>query len=489
MRRALLILALLCACPEGDLVEQVVEYTTRDVQLDRSGGADVGHPRMCLAGNTVFVVWHDSRRGGRNQIFMNIGRAGGTVWLEQDLQVSADVVDGRETVAENPEIACAGDQVYLVWEDDRESEIGHRNIYFANWDDTAKAREFTQIRALNDDPEGDYDAITPTIAVEYDPSAGPDRDIYITWTDNRAGAHDVWFTRGVNGYNFLEPEVRLDTDPPGSAYSARPQVGFDGIGGVYVAWEDSRDGGNDVYVGRSRDRGYNWELSDTRVDGGDGGGESDAFGVQLVVDQGSEVPAAYVAWHDERNGGRDIFLNYTLDAGDSWRDEALRIDNDGEGASDSFYPSLVADGGRVLVAWHDDREIGFDVLIRGSENGGLNWGAELRLDTNIAGGAHSLGVRLAQSGDQVAAVWADYRRPAEVADPHPDIYFRTSLDGGFEWSETDGRVDDDPQSTAISDEPVLLMAGPLLHVVWIDYRLGNADLWYRSMPSSGPIAE
>jgi hypothetical protein len=489
MRPALIpLLSLLMGCAPAAVVEEVVAYTTRDTLVDHSLGAEVGHPRMCVSGTAVFLVWHDNRRGGRNQVFMNIGRAGGTSWLDQDILVSSDDAGGRDTVAENPEIVCAGDQVYVVWEDDRESEIGHRNVYFANWDDNVAVRQFVQIRAANDDPDGDYDAITPGIAVRYDPLEGPDREILLTWTDNRFGAHDVWFTRSVNGYNFLEQEIRLDTDEPGNAYSARPQVRSDGGDGVYVAWEDSRDGGNDVYVNRSSDAGFHWEASDTRVDGGDAGGGSNAFGVTLAVDRDAEPAAAYVAWHDERNGGRDIFLNGSLDAGATWQEEATRIDGGGAGAAESFYPSVVAHAGRVLVAWHDDRDVGFDILARGSEDGGVTWGEEQRLDADLAGSAHSLGVKLAGQGETIAAVWTDRRRNPEVETEHPDVWYRTSQDGGTTWSETDGRLDDDPQSTAISDEPQVVIAGPLIHVAWLDYRSGNADLWYRSVSTTGPIA-
>jgi len=104
----------------------------------------------------------------------------------------------------------------------------------------------------------------------------------------------------------------------------------------------------------------------------------------------------------------------------------------------------------------------------------------------VAGSAHSLGTKLVGIGPNLVAVWTDHRRPAEVADGHPDIYYRTSNDGGFVWSANDVRVDDDPQSTGISDQPQVVMAGPSVYVLWVDYRAGNADLWFRRMPSTAP---
>ena len=99
-------------------------------------------------------------------------------------------------------------------------------------------------------------------------------------------------------------------------------------------------------------------------------------------------------------------------------------------------------------------------------------------------GCFALGLR--PMGDRVAVAWSDLRAPAEIAGaPHPDLYYRASEDGGFLWSESEQRVDDDPMSTAISAEHQVALEGPYIYFLWVDYRLGNADLWYRAMDSSG----
>lgn len=478
---ALSVSLLLPAC--GVLGEpEVVPYSTQDVQVDSSLEADVGGPRLCVSGPNVYAVWHDDRRsGGRNQVFFNVGRGGGSTWSESDVQLSADP-DG-DSVAEHPDIACAGDAVYVVWEDDRDSDIGHKSIYFSYSNDGGDSWSEDQLVTL--DPDGDFDALGPQIVVDHDPAVDQDHELSIVWYDDRRGAYDIYFTRSTNGYNFLPEEVRLDTDGPGAAYSAHPRLDSDGKGGVFVVWEDSRSGGNDVYANRSPDYGTTWLSSDIRLDSGDPAGASDAFGIELAVDSVVEPSAVYATWHDDRNGGRDIYMNVSSDAGTSWLSAAQRIDNDGEGASDSFYPSVVARDDRVLVAWHDDRDIGFDIWLRGSENGGETWGSELRLDTDTAGSAHSLGARLVRDGNRVAAVWTDHRRGPDVTgDGHPDLYYSLSQDEGYLWSEAEQRIDDDPQSTAISDQPQVVLAGPSLYVLWVDYRSGNSDLWFRRVSSS-----
>jgi hypothetical protein len=473
--------ALLVGC--GAITDpEVVPYSTQDVQVDSSLEANIGGPRLCVSGPNVYTVWHDDRRSGdRNQVFFNVGRGGGTSWGSEDKQLSADPTG--DSVAEQPDIACAGTSVYVVWEDDRDSDIGHKSIYFTYSNDGGDT--WSENQRITDDPDGDFDALGARVAVDYDPAVGPDHELSIVWYDDRRGAYDIYFTRATNGYNFLPAELRVDTDVPGAAYSAHPRLATDGRGGVFVVWEDSRSGGNDVYANRSLDYGNTWGANDIRIDGGDAAGASDAFGIELAVDSAVTPTAVYAVWHDDRNGGRDIYLNSSLDAGGSWSTEAQRIDNDGEGASDSFYPSLVVQDQRVLVAWHDDRDVGFDVWSRGSDNGGSTWASEVRLDSDIAGSAHSVGVRLARDGDRVAAVWSDYRRgPTVEGEIHPDLYYSMSQDEGYIWSEEEQRIDDDPQNTAISDQPQVVLAGPSLYVLWVDYRSGNADLWFRRMSSS-----
>ena len=468
------VVALGCGAGPGGEPE-VIPYTTRDRQIDHSEAANAGGARLCAAGANVYAVWHDDRRAGdRNQVFFAKGSGGGAHWSETDVQLSSDPTG--DSIAENPALACAGDSVYVVWEDDRDSEFGHKSIYFTYSDDAGDSWEID--RLVTTDPDGDYDAQGPRVAVQYDPDESPDKQILIAWFDNRSGAYDVFATRSTNGYNFLDAEVRVDTDPPGSAYSGEPVLRLDGAGGVYIAWEDSRDGGNDVYFNESHDLGETWGT-DWRLDGGDAGGASDAFGIDMTVDVDGDAAVPYVVWHDTRNGANDIYVNHP--AGGDWLDEAVRLDGGGEGAAESFYPSVYATDGRVLVAWHDDRDVGFDILLRGSDDGGLDWGSEVRLDTDVVGTAHRLGVKLAGVGPNVAAVWTDYRRPVELLDPQPDVYFRTSSDGGVLWSESDLRVDDDPQGTGISDEPQVAMAGPAIHVLWLDYRAGDADVYYRRM--------
>ena len=467
--------ALSCVGPDPE----VIAYSTQDIQVDTSDVANTAEPAMCVSGTTVYVVWHDDRRAGRNQVFFNAGRGGGGSW-SVDTQLSGDP-EGT-SVAENPTIACSGESVYVAWEDDRDSDLGHRSIYFRH--STDGGRTWEQDQLLTADLEGDWDSLGPAVSVVDD---GADHTVYVVWYDNRRGAYDIYLTRGTNGTGWLAEETRLDTDVPGSAYSAHPLIVTDPIGGVYVSWQDARHGGNDIFVRHSATRGDFWDPADTRLTGGVAGAVH-AFGISMVIDRDATQPAIYVAWHDDRNGARDIFMASSTNAGFTWTEEPQRIEADGEGAADSFYPSVSAAAGRVMVGWHDNRDGGFDILVRTSIDGGDTWGSEFRVDTDVVGTAHSLRPQVVQQGDRVAMGWIDHRTDGSdfEGETQPDVYYRISEDGGLTWASDDERVDDDPQSSAISDDLQLAMAGPAVHALWVDYRLGNADLWYRTMPSFIP---
>lgn len=479
---SLLLLPILAAagCPSGPVGEpEVIAYTTLDQRIDTGSEADALSPRLCVSGTSAYVVWEETREGGRSQVLFAAGRSGGVSW-EEPIQLSTNPTG--EAIAAKPQIACVGSSIYVVYEDDRDSEIGHRNVYIRYSDDGG--RTWAAETQLTGDPDGDWDALEPQVVAFQDPN-GIDTRIYVTWYDNRSGAYDVYVQSGVNGYNWLAEEVRVDRDAAGSAYSGHPQIAADGVGGVYIVWEDSRDGSNAVYTNSSIDHGVNWRANDTRLDTGTAAGTSDAFGLTLAVDRERTVPAVYVAWHDDRNGPNDIYLNRSLDAGATWDSEPTRIDNDAAGSANSFYPVVNAVDDRVLVAWHDDRNLGFDVYLRSSDDAGASWLSETRVDSDVAGSAHSLDARISRAGDRVAIGWVDYRTPLELGQQgQPDVYYKLSDDEGYIFPQEESRVDDDPQSTAISDDLQMVLSGPLVYMVWVDYRMGNADLWFRAMPST-----
>jgi hypothetical protein len=92
---------------------------------------------------------------------------------------------------------------------------------------------------------------------------------------------------------------------------------------------------------------------------------------------------ALVAWQDARNGREDIFLARSTDGGRTWGAEDQRMDTDEPGTALSRFPSLArAKDGRVALAWEDDRAGLEDVYLRARSAGERpQWGPEIRVSS------------------------------------------------------------------------------------------------------------
>jgi len=439
---------------------------TLDVKVDQTLKADAVEsvvPRSCFAGGRLYVAWEDDRTGVP-AIWFNASADSGKTWMPADIQLNK-----AEAPARAPDLACAGDVVYVVWEDERDGELSYRNIYANVSTDGGRGWWEEDVR-LDGDVEGEAMSLAPRI-VAVDDAA------YVTWFDNRDGAYDIYAQATADrGESWLEQPTRVDTDAAGEAYSAYPRVVAGEAGRVVVAWEDSRSGGSDIYANVSTDGGASFG-DDTRLDGGDDAGASNSFLPSIAMADDH----VYVVWHDERNGvGRDVFMSASADGGASWPDEPKRIDGDAAGQSDALHPVVAATGDRVHVAWQDDRSGGYDILHRFSRDGGETWaGDEIRMDTDAGGESQSYDPVIRVVNQTVLVGWEDRRADAEGVGFN-DVYYNYSPDGGQAWSTEDLRVNSNAPGTAFAIDLSLAVVGESFVAVWADGRFGTSDIFSAS---------
>ena len=469
-------------CPQDD----PGEYVWLDFRVDHGPGEDESgaharRPKFCTAGDLLYAVWTDGRDSDE-RIYFNRSLNGGVSWESVDYPISSDTPAGK--TATQPAIACDTGRVAIVWEDDRDGEFGNPGIY-ANVSTDGGASFLAASIRLTADRFGDWRSLEPRVAVA-------DGVISVVWTDGRHGGYDIYYNVSRDlGQTWLEEEQRLTTAVPGSAYSARPRLAVDGTGGVFVAWVDCRDELSDIYFNRSLAHGEpgSWLAEDLRVDTGDEPGSAMSYAPDIDV----SASGVAVAWHDRRNSGGDngdIFVNAIADLENPvFFAEAARVDTDGPGVSNSLFPDLAfLDGGALGVVWRDERYGVSDILFSRSDDGGATWFAEeVLLDAADESGSHAMDPVLAVgSGGELAVSWPDLRDSSE-AEPWEDLYVTTSADGGDSWLE-EWRVDDGYAGSARSVYPQLSIhpddGG--LKVLWEDWRAGNPDIYYRSIPFDGP---
>ena len=70
-------------------------------------------------------------------------------------------------------------------------------------------------------------------------------NIHIAWQNYRDGDEEIYYTKldGNDGSTLVD-DTRLTFD---GAYSVLPSIGIDSAGNVHIAWEDNRDGNYEIY--------------------------------------------------------------------------------------------------------------------------------------------------------------------------------------------------------------------------------------------------
>lgn len=133
---------------------------------------------------------------------------------------------------------------------------------------------------------------------------------------------------------------------------------------------------------------------------------------------------------------------------------------------------IASSGDSLHTLWHDNRDGNYEIYYKRSTNGGSGWGTDTRLTNNSSySGFSSVSV----SGQVVHVVWLDDR------DGNSEIYYKRSPDAGSSW-EADTRLSN---NSLLSEYPSVSVSGQAVHVVWVDTRDGNSEIYYKRSGDGG----
>jgi hypothetical protein len=296
--------------------------------------------------------------------------------------------------------------------------------------------------------------------------------------------------------------VRIDLGtPPGSSLSEGSVIAASDSA-VYVAWSEARNGGLDIHLNRSLDAGTTWLASSVQVDTASGPGTGSSSDPQVAA-QGASV---HVAWLDDRNdlvGGKaDVYFNRSLDGGQTWLPQDVRLDvGCPPGASNSSRLQIAASGAAVYVVWMDPcpnpLSSSFNIYFNRSLDAGATWlPQDVKIDLDALPGRRnsSLFPRIAALGGSVYAVWHTLD-PIEFQ--FVDVYLNRSLDAGTTWLAAAVLINESAPRPAGSTFPELAVSGSSAYVTWVDDRNGEDDIYFAlalgfqpyglGMPGSGGI--
>jgi hypothetical protein len=140
--------------------------------------------------------------------------------------------------------------------------------------------------------------------------------------------------------------------------------------------------------------------------------------------------------------------------------------------AESNFPQITVSGTVVHVVWMDYRDGNWEIYYKRSNDGGLSWLGDTRLTTDSSDSEYA---SITSSETVVHVVWIDNR------DGNWEIYYKQSTDGGINWTP-DTRL---TNNTADSWHPKITVSGTVVHVVWFDDRDGNSEIYYKCSNDGG----
>jgi len=485
MTRPVLFLPLVAALAACSGEEPTIN--SADVRIDEA--ADVEDPdsegtQMCVnADGHVFVIWMDNRsdlQGDIRDLWFNrsLQRGEPGSWLPSPIKVNVgDPNKPGPGQVYNPRITCNDVGVFVVWEDDRDGFLENHQIYFNRSHDGGDTWLPEDLQIDSMDPGGSSMSLLPELK-----AVG--QNLHVVWYDGFNGPFDIYYALSSDGGTTFNSPQSLDITR-GFAFSSNPRIdaSIDGQN-VWVVWEESRDGQSDIYINRSRNGGVTFNGAQ-RLDRGDKNGQTNSFAPEICSDGGQYI---YVVWHDERDSSenRDIYFNYSEDAGATWFAVARRLDDgDANGFSNSLFPTCVSEGAVAHVVWQDYRSFNaFDIWYR-EINQGNPLPTEERVDVGepdfaqIEGFANSVDAKVALTNDRLGVAWMDFRFEASTGDDRGfgDIrYNYKELGGSFQ--ENDLRIDSWTSGASFKTDVNFEMLGGEIYAAWTDGRSGSYDVYF-----------
>jgi len=277
--------------------------------------------------------------------------------------------DGGTCDQRAPSIATDGTNVYVAWQDTQTTSPPCSSTYAVR----AAVRPVTDLTTATTSFAIPL-TNTTTPENQTEPSVALDNigNLYIAWTDAQAVNNDTYFTKGpLDATITSTTPVRVND--PGVTDHIHPSLALDHNGNVYVAWQDDRNGNNDIFFAKSTDGGATFDAvtdpkSPTKhnIRVTDDTGSANHQTPSIVMENpepnatASTPDKIYVAWQDNRNHPGslifDIFTAKSTDGGNTFQKNSAPANLPPEAVPTNKYNSSIAVDtfGRAYLIWTDE---------------------------------------------------------------------------------------------------------------------------------------
>lgn len=291
------------------------------------------------SGGAIFT-WQDQRNGiGNTDVFaQRVNAAGTPQWAANGVAVNTESGEQLQPAL----VSDGAGGAIVAWSDAR---TGTQQIY-AQRVGAAGLPAWAPLGVLL---TGTQPGLKARPVLASDGAAGA----VLAWEDARNAADNDVYAQRVSSAGT--PQWTADGVPVAAAANATtPAIVSDGASGAVVAWTDERNGANDVFVQRLSAVGApQWTANGVAVCAATG---DQLFPVAVSDGAGGIV----LAWQDARNGANDVFAQRLSALGAAlWPADGRPVST---AANDQSGVSVAADGaGGGLFAWADSRNAGTGV--------------------------------------------------------------------------------------------------------------------------------
>ena len=150
-------------------------------------------PAIAADGRSVYVVWHDMRSGYRD-VYLKRSMDGGETWEPETLlSTGGDLADSMY-----PAVAASGSHVHVTFADNRDGPV---HVFYTRSTDGGVT--WAEDHRLSDNLPSD--SWTPSVEVSGEV-------VYAIWTDTRDEYEEEYFKRSTDGGVTWGPDTRLTYD-------------------------------------------------------------------------------------------------------------------------------------------------------------------------------------------------------------------------------------------------------------------------------------
>lgn len=312
-------------------------------------------------------------------------------------------------------------------------------------------------------------------------TVGPDGKYYFSWRDDRNSAARVYGQKYTGTTPNWTPDVNFTT----SNNQNNPIIAVDTSGNVYVAWQDDRNGNQDVYLNKYDSAGADAWSGGKKMN--TDAGSADQTTPHLLLSASST--SAYVAWQDNRTDTDDIYAQKVDPSSNyQWTTE-LKVNQNVAGSIQSNVRIGLDRYEQLYAVWEDTRNGNSDIYGLSFTTTGATpatrWGSEVKFNRNADNGEQTNPALAVESPNDstlnVYVAWQDTRSG------DTDIYL-TRYDGSGSpvWAN-EVRVNSDTSGNGATQElPSIAVDGSgNIYVVWEDSRNQTADIYLQKIDPNG----